>query len=99
MASAPLELAKDVKIVAAPCLHGDFVEYGDAVSGPMLDRPVVYLAGRKLAPLLGRLRAGGTALQIARSWSDEAPIETGLAMAAWLIRHRLLVTKVPASCL
>ena len=98
MAATPVELSKDLKIAAAPCLDGDFVEYGDAVSGPGLESPVVYVAGRRLAPLLRRLGAGGTPLQIARSWSDEAPIETGLAIAAWLIQHRLLVAKVPASC-
>jgi hypothetical protein len=97
MAATPVELAKDLKIAPAPCLDRDFVQYDDAVSGPGLETPVVYLAGRKLAPLLGRLAAGGTPLEIARSWSDEMPIETGLAIAAWLIQHRLLVTKVPAS--
>ena len=45
----------------------------------------------ELAPLLRRLPAGRTPLQIAQSWSNLMPLDSGLAIAGWLVNHGVLV--------
>ena len=57
-----------------------------------LETPVAYLAGRALAPLLKDLPPGRTPLQIARGWSNQMPLESGLAIAGWLVNHGVLVS-------
>jgi flavin-dependent dehydrogenase len=85
------ELSPNAILVETPCLDGEFVTAAPALSHPRLARPVAYLGGRELAPLLRRLPAGSTPMQIARSWSDALPLESGLAIAGWLVRHGVLV--------
>jgi len=54
------------------------------------DRPLSY---RELAPLLQTLPSGKTPLQIAQSWSNRMPLESGMAIAGWLINHGILVER------
>ena len=91
LAAAPLELSPHAALVETPCLAGEYVEAAPALAHPRLARPVAYLGGCALAPLLKGLPPGLTPLEIARSWSDRASIETGLALAGWLIRQGVLV--------
>jgi hypothetical protein len=60
----------------------------------------LHAEGRERSPrienwrCLGVVRSNGmsrTPLKIARSWTDRMPLESGLAVAAWLINHRILV--------
>jgi hypothetical protein len=46
-----------------------------------------------LAPLLQRLPPGQTPLQIAQSWSNRMPLESGMAIAGWLVSHGILVER------
>ncbi len=87
----PVELSPDASFIEAPCLGGDFVNLSEAVSHPGLAGPVAYLAGLALPPLLRRLPAGQTPLELARGWADRMPLESGLAIAGWLINHGVLV--------
>ncbi len=92
-ASTAVELSRDVQFVRSPCLDGDYVVDADAIWRPGLDGPVAFLGGQKLVPLLRRLAEAGTPLQIARSWTDRIPLQSGLAIAAWLVNHGVLVQK------
>ena len=58
---------------------------------PRLAAPLVFLGGRELAPLLKTLPPGRTPLQIAQSWSNRMPLESGMAIAGWLVTHGILV--------
>jgi hypothetical protein len=58
---------------------------------------VAYLGGQELAPLLRRLPAGSTPLEIARSWSDRLPLESGLAIAGWMLNRGILVSHESAA--
>jgi flavin-dependent dehydrogenase len=91
MATIPVALSRELEFVRTPCLHGDFVGFASAVRHPRLASPVVFLGGRELAPLLQGLPQGNTPLQIAQSWSNRMPIESGMAIAGWLVNHGLLV--------
>lgn len=87
----PLQLSAGLDFVDLPCIDGTFVAVKEALRHPALDGPLAFLGGHELAPLLRELRPGLTPPQLARSWSARVPPEAGLAMAAWLVRHGILV--------
>jgi len=91
LASTPVELSRELEFVATPCLQGDFVSLASALHHPRLENPLVFLGGRELAPLLKTLAPGRTPLEIAQSWSSRMPLESGMAIAGWLVTHGILV--------
>lgn len=91
MAAMPVELSPEAAFVETPCLGEDFVGVSQSVSHPDLSGPVAYLAGVALMPLLRDLPAGRTPLEIAQAWTDRMPLESGLAIAGWLVNHGVLV--------
>jgi flavin-dependent dehydrogenase len=93
LATTPLELSGELEFVRTPCLKGDFVSLASALHHPRLANPLIFLGGRELAPLLQALPRGKTPLQIARSWSDRMPLESGIAIAGWLVNHGILVER------
>jgi len=88
-----MQLSPELEFVRTPCLHGDFVSLASALHHPRLAEPLVFLGGRELAPLLQTLPPGQTPLQIAQSWSNRMPLESGMAIAGWLVSHGLLVER------
>jgi flavin-dependent dehydrogenase len=86
-------LSRHLEFVELPCIDGEFVALKPAVRHPGLEGPVAYLGGQELAPLLRRLPVGSTPLQIARSWSDRIPLESGLAIAGWMLNRGILVSR------
>jgi flavin-dependent dehydrogenase len=93
LATAPVELSRELEFVRTPCLRGDFVSLASALHHPRLATPLVFLGGRELAPLLQTLPQGKTPLQIAHSWSNRMPLESGMAIAGWLVHHGILVER------
>jgi flavin-dependent dehydrogenase len=91
LAMTPVALSPELEFVRTPCLRGDFVDLAPALHHPRLAGPLVFLGGRELAPLLQTLPPGQTPLQIARSWSTRMPLESGMAIAGWLVSHGILV--------
>jgi hypothetical protein len=86
-----LALSPDLEIVPTPCLGAEFVEVRPALRHPSLDGPVAFVQGIELAPLVGQLRPGMTPIQLARAWADRLPVETGIAIASWLLSRGILV--------
>jgi flavin-dependent dehydrogenase len=93
LATMPVELSRELEFISTPCLQGDFVSEASALHHPRLDAPLVFLGGRELAPLLRALPPGKTPLQIAQSWSNRMPLESGMAIAGWLVSHGILVAQ------
>jgi flavin-dependent dehydrogenase len=93
IATGVVALSPDVAIRPTPCLDTDYVSLTDALHHPGLPAPVAWLAGFQLAPLLERLPANATPLQIARSWETLLPLRTGLAIAGWMVDHGILVQR------
>jgi flavin-dependent dehydrogenase len=91
LATIQVELSPELEFVRTPCLRGDFVSLASALHHPRLTGPLVFLGGRELAPLLQTLPPGKTLLQIAQSWSNRMPLESGMAIAGWLVNHGILV--------
>ncbi len=91
LCAARVELSRELEFVDLPCIEGDFVTVKPALRHPGLEGPVAYLGGWELAPLLRRLPVGLTPLQIAQSWSARIPLQSGLAIAGWLLNNGILV--------
>jgi hypothetical protein len=91
LAATPVELSPELAFVSTPCLQGDFVSVASALHHPRLAAPLVFLGGCELAPLLQALPPGRTPLEIAQSWSNRMPLESGMAIAGWLVTHGILV--------
>ena len=66
-----------------------------ALLHPKLETPVAWVGNHAVAPLLQRMETPATVLQLAISWSGQVPLSSGIAIAAWLVRHGILVG-VPA---
>ena len=79
------------------CIEGEFVTVKTALRHSGLDRPVAFLDNWEMAPLLKQLDHGLTAVQVARSWSNRIPPQTGMALVSWLIGRGILVQEAFAS--
>jgi len=91
LSATKVALSGDLEVVDLPCIEGEFVTEKAALRHPGLEGPIAYLGGQELAPLLQNLPIGATPLEIARSWSDKIPLESGLAIAGWMLSTGILV--------
>jgi flavin-dependent dehydrogenase len=90
-ADESLALSPDLTIVELPCIEGGFVIVKSALNHPSLDRPVTFVGGCEMPPLVRRLRKGMKPMEIALAGSDRVPLRTGLALTGWLLANGLLV--------
>lgn len=74
-----------------PCVVGDRVQRRRALSHPALARPVAFLGGSELAPLLDRLRADRPLRQTLELWSASVSRPGAYAIAGWLAANGLIV--------
>jgi hypothetical protein len=86
-----LALSPDLTFVELPCIEGGFVTVKSALHHPSLDRPVTFVGGCEMPPLVQRVRKGMKPMEIALLWSDRVSIKTGLALAGWLLGKGLLI--------
>lgn len=84
-------LSRQLEFVDLPCLDGDFVTVKSALRHPNLESPVIWVGRREVAPLLRRMGAPSTPLQLAMSWLDRVPLQSGIAIAGWLVNNGILV--------
>lgn len=90
-ADEPLALSPDITFVELPCIDGAFVTLKPALHHPSLDRPVTFVGGCEMPPLVQRVRTGMKPMEIALLWSDRISIKTGLALTGWLLEKGLLI--------
>ncbi len=90
-ADQPLALSPDLTFVDLPCIEGGFVTLKSALQHPSLDRPVTFVGGYEMPPLVQRVRGGMKPIEIALLWSDRVSIKTGLSLAGWLLGKGLLI--------
>jgi len=64
----PLRLAAAVRIIETPVLAGERIRRMQTLNHPALRRPIAFLGGVELAPLMREVGAGRTADDLARSW-------------------------------
>jgi hypothetical protein len=79
-------------LVETPIIEGDFVASGPALAHPNLERPVAYLDGLELAPLIRQIGPNTCAERIVERWSMHARPERALQILQWLWRHGVVVS-------
>jgi flavin-dependent dehydrogenase len=79
-----IRLAADVSIVDQACAVGDRVRLRRAISHPRLMRPVAYLDGVALGPLLADLDGSSTALDLIAKWSKVVGNPLAQKTVRWL---------------
>ncbi|WP_158501619.1 NAD(P)/FAD-dependent oxidoreductase [Vitiosangium sp. GDMCC 1.1324] len=83
-------LASEASLVDTPCIVGDVIEVRRALSHPRLARPVAYVDGVELAPLVEAMCEGLTMPQLADTWARQVPFRQGVALLGWFYRQGLL---------
>lgn len=87
---ATVRLSPAVRIIEASCVTNDLIRLHPAVSHPSLDRPVAFLSGVALAPLIASTSTLRTIRELVGHWSGQLPEPTAYRVAEWLVRHQLL---------
>lgn len=88
-------LAPAATLQRTPSLVGDRVERRRSLTHPNLDRPVAFLGGSELAPLLDVLQTSPSLADAVSRWERRLPPGRAGEIAAWLCRRGLIET-VPA---
>jgi hypothetical protein len=91
LAALRVSLSDQIEFVDLPCIDCEFVTTKPALCHPSLERPLVYLGGVELTPLLRSFPVAVTPLQIAQMWSAKVPMVSGLAIVTWLINNAILI--------
>ena len=91
----PIELSRAATVVETPVISGEIVVPGSALAHPNLERPVMYLDGLQIAPLIRRISPGIAADRVIEQWSAYAGRDRCQRILQWLWRHRVVI---PSSC-
>ena len=87
----PARLPDDATLRLTPVLVGDRVQWRRALDHPALDRPVAFLGGDEIAPLVDLLHRSPTLAEAIRRWDEILPRDRATAIAGWLHARGLLV--------
>ncbi|UAB87928.1 tryptophan 7-halogenase [Ruegeria sp. SCSIO 43209] len=87
----PLILSPQAKLIASGVQTASHIEPGLVIGHPNLPRPVANLEGAMLGPLLERLGAPTTTLNIIKSWSEVLATHTASRILRWLWYHRIVI--------
>jgi flavin-dependent dehydrogenase len=90
VSDSPLRLAEGARLVSTPCIRGDLVVPLRALEHPGLERPVAFLGGIELAPLLEALPRRATISEILRKWAERVPSSEAVEVLRWMWRNRIL---------
>lgn len=89
-----LRLSAEATLAETPCVTGDLITTRPALVHPHLERPVAFLDGVEIAPLLEAIPPGATLDELTACWSRRLPQSSprqAAALAGWLLRHEILV--------
>jgi flavin-dependent dehydrogenase len=89
--NSPIELSASARIEKTATIEGEIIVARLALHHQALQRPVAYLDGVEIAPLLNRIRPGQCAQAVVQSWSEHVPSESGWKMMQWLWERKILV--------
>jgi len=73
-----------------PCIQGDVVRPARALNHPNLERPVVFVDGIEVAPLLDAILGECTAAEIVNLWLQHMEMQKSLDVLSWLISRGIL---------
>jgi flavin-dependent dehydrogenase len=70
--SSRVALSEETRLVELPCILGDFIAVQSALAHPGIERPIAFLGGIEVAPLLRVVRSGTTLFDLVRKWSPSS---------------------------
>jgi flavin-dependent dehydrogenase len=83
-------LSSQLRYVATPCAVNDLVQMRLAVAHPSLTRPVVFLGGIEVAPLLRLASDANNLGEVIECWARFVPAATAVRILLWLLGHGIL---------
>jgi hypothetical protein len=89
---AQVRLTPSVRFVQVPCVVGDVIEPRLAVTHPALSRPLAFLAGVEIAPLLRVVPLAQNLGHLFILWSSRVAPEVSARLIDWLLVHGVLGT-------
>lgn len=87
---SPVNLSPHLQIIKTPCAVADRVQLRPAITHPKLERPLAFLDGFDLIPLLEYVSRVQTAGQLLSLWSTQIPSQTAAHIFHWLWEQELL---------
>jgi hypothetical protein len=90
MLDVRIQLSAAIRFIDASCVIDDLIRLHPAVIHPALDRPVAFLAGFAIVPLLDSAIVARTIRELVVGWSDGIPTTAACQIAVWLMRHGLI---------
>src|SRR5271165_6326486 len=91
---ACLGVGLDVLIADEPCVVCNTIEARPGLRGPMLHRPIVFLDGLEIAPLLADLQRGPVWQDLLASWSQKISPARAQRLALWLWQKGIICEEV-----
>lgn len=89
---SPAILSPQICFIEIPCVVSNRVQLCFAVTHPNLARPVAFLAGFELVPLLRIAPMAHNLEQLISLWSSQMPSTIAVRIAFWLVQQKLLET-------
>jgi flavin-dependent dehydrogenase len=86
-------LSPEIRFSQMPCVVDDEVQLRPVVTSPRLPRPIAFLEGVALVPLLEVAPVASDLNQLIRLWSIQMPPRTAARTALWLVQHGLLIMR------
>jgi flavin-dependent dehydrogenase len=86
-----IQLSKLAVIESMPTMQGDRISSTWVLRHEALERPVAFLDGVELVPLLRQIRFGQTADSIVRAWSERMSVDLGWKVLRWLWHRKIVV--------
>lgn len=90
--SEPVQLSENICIKSVPVMKDDFITGLPALHHPSLKRPVTYLSGHEIVPLLFDIRPGKQAGDIISDWSPKLSPDLSVEIFSWLWKRGIIVT-------
>jgi flavin-dependent dehydrogenase len=89
-ADLPIRLSRAALLTEVPAAIDDFIEVVPGLVHPSFDRPIAFLGGHRVAPLVAAMSHGGTLPAVARSLGQLVPVPIAIAILNWAWTNRLL---------
>jgi hypothetical protein len=96
--AARVRLGPEVTFTKEPCIVGETIELRAALQSPAMSRPVAFVDGIEVAPLLADLSRFPTWEHLLRQWSERLPSWKAERLATWLWEKRVLCKAVASDC-
>jgi flavin-dependent dehydrogenase len=84
-------LSDTATIEKTPVMDGDIIVPAFALRAGTLERPLAFLDGIEIVPLLRQVEFGRPARAIVQSWSERVPVQLGWKIMQWLWQRKIVV--------